>query len=355
MLFSYENCCGTSPENCKRTPSEDEWSLNTHVSNHPCTPVVMLLDSIVRIEFIWYWLDENGKWIEYGKRQPKHCAATISSPELEAAFLADHRGVVFFQAGTQLYELNFQEMVQRNMYYQTQRKVCRWPKLVFFGGGRESTQSHSFESSLPFHLFPSSWDPSALPDIGYKLVEISSSSEEYHEIKELFEKTMEGYIIYRLQRIQNPSLWQVFQWQRDQMKKLNGGKEVDETLLFHGTSTSHLHDICGQNFDWRICGTHGTLYGKGSYFARDASYSHRYCQSDTRIKTMFIARVLVGDYVQGNASYLRPPSRPNQSNRFYDSCVDNLQNPFIFVIFEKYQIYPAYIIEYEQVSHCVVM
>lgn len=48
------------------------------------------------------------------------------------------------------------------------------------------------------------------------------------------------------------------------MKKLNRGKEIDERLLFHGTNTSHLYDICGQNFDWRICGTHGTLYGKGT-------------------------------------------------------------------------------------------
>ncbi|KAH0617007.1 hypothetical protein JD844_028563 [Phrynosoma platyrhinos] len=143
--------------------------------------------------------------------------------------------------------------------------------------------------------------------------------------------------------------------QREQMKKLSGGKEVDERLLFHGTSTSHLHDICAQNFDWRICGTHGTLYGKGSYFARDASYSHRYCHSKTRVKTMIVARVLVGDYVPGNSAYLRPPSRPKQSDCFYDSCVDSLLNPSIFVIFEKHQIYPAYIIEYEQVPYCVVM
>ncbi|XP_044297263.1 protein mono-ADP-ribosyltransferase PARP12-like [Varanus komodoensis] len=246
-------------------------------------------------------------------------------------------------------------MVQRNLHYQTQRKVCRWPRLVFFGGGRESKKRSHSVSSFPSHLFPSSWDKSALPDIGYELVEISSSSEEYKNVKELFEKTMEGYIIQRLRRIQNPSLWQIFQWQREQMKKWNGGKDIEEKLLFHGTSASHLHHICGQNFDWRICGTHGTLYGKGSYFARDASYSHTYCRSDTRIKIMFVARVLVGDYVQGKAAYLRPPSRPNQSNRFYDSCVDCLWNPSIFVIFEKYQIYPAYIIEYEQETNCVVM
>ncbi|XP_039218127.1 protein mono-ADP-ribosyltransferase PARP12-like [Crotalus tigris] len=318
-------------------------------------PVVMLFDSIVRVEFIWYWLDGNGKWIEYGQKDSGHCVSSISSSELEVIFLTDYRGVVFFQAGTQLYSLNFQEMVQRNVYYGTQRKVCRWPRLVFFGGRRKSEKSCRFESSFPFHLFPSNWDQSALPDIGYKLIEISDSSEEYHEIKILFEKTMQDYVIHRLQRIQNPSLWQVFQWQKEQMKKLNRGKEIDERLLFHGTNTSHLYDICGQNFDWRICGTHGTLYGKGSYFARDACYSHAYCKSKSQTKAMFVARVLVGDYAQGKASYVRPPPRPNQSNGFYDSCVDDVLNPSIFVIFEKYQIYPAYIVEYEELSHCAIM
>ncbi|XP_020656084.3 protein mono-ADP-ribosyltransferase PARP12 isoform X1 [Pogona vitticeps] len=317
--------------------------------------VVMLLDSIVRVEFVWYWLDEKGKWIEYGKKNSQHVAAMISSSELEAAFLADQKGIVFFHAGTQLYELNFQEMVQRNVYYQTKRRVCRWPRLVFFGGSQQNDKCRPFESSFPFHEFPSNWDQTALPDIGYKLVKVSESAEDHHEIKEVFELTMEGYVISTIQRIQNPSLWQVFQWQRDQMKKLNGGKEVAERLLFHGTSTSHLHEICEQNFDWRICGTHGTLYGKGSYFARDASYSHAYCHSNTRTKTMIVARVLVGDYVPGKATYLRPPCRPNQGNRFYDSCVDNTLNPSIFVIFEKHQIYPAYIIEYEPVSYCVIM
>ncbi|KAJ6659946.1 hypothetical protein lerEdw1_018143 [Lerista edwardsae] len=342
-----------------------------HQSNHSQTTVVMLLDSIVRLEFVWYWLDETGHWIEYGKKHPEHCAASVSSSELESAFSTDQRGIVFFHAASQLYELNFQEMVQRNVYYQTQRRVCRWPKLVFFGGEHKIEKGSHFESSLPFPLFPSNWDRSALPNIGYKMVEVSKSTEEYNRIKGLFEETMEGYIINRLLRIQNPSLWQVFQWfvfhfipgaeimwrdkQKEQMKKMNGGNEAHERFLFHGTSTSHLHDICRQNFDWRICGTHGTLYGKGSYFARDASYSHQYCQSDTRLKAMFVARVLIGDYVEGNGSYLRPPLRPGQWNSSYDSCVDNLLDPSIFVVFEKHQIYPAYLIEYSQTSRCLVM
>lgn len=38
---------------------------------------------------------------------------------------------------------------------------------------------------------------------------------------------------------------------------------MDERQLFHGTSASFVDAICQQNFDWRICGLHGTAYGKG--------------------------------------------------------------------------------------------
>lgn len=51
--------------------------------------------------------------------------------------------------------------------------------------------------------------------------------------------------------------------QKEQMQKRNGGKRVDEKLLFHGTEESLVDAICDQNFDWRMCGVHGTAYGRG--------------------------------------------------------------------------------------------
>ncbi|KFO75904.1 Poly [ADP-ribose] polymerase 12, partial [Cuculus canorus] len=204
-------------------------------------------------------------------------------------------------------------------------------------------------------VYPRQWDRSALPDIGFELVEVSEISKEYRKIKRLFEKTMKDYLIHRLQRIQNPTLWQVFQWQKEQMKKLNTSKSVDKRLLFHGTNPSHMSAICEQNFDWRICGIHGTMYGKGSYFARDASYAHQYCSSNSGVYSMFVAHVLVGDFVQGNAEYSRPPPRHGNSNRLYDSCVNDPTDPSIFVIFEKHQIYPAYILEYSSEGQCMIL
>ncbi|NXX74520.1 PAR12 polymerase, partial [Urocolius indicus] len=186
-------------------------------------------------------------------------------------------------------------------------------------------------------------------------VEIGSTSAEFNRIKQLFCQTMKNYSVLKIQRIQNPSLWKVFQWQKEQMKRENKGNEVNERLLFHGTKTTFIEAICLHNFDWRICGSNGTSYGKGSYFARDASYSHRYCQPMVKTNIMFVARVLVGDYIRGNAAYVRPPAKSVDGLRFYDSCVDNELNPSIFVVFEKYQIYPEYIIEYkEEEERCLL-
>ncbi|XP_054242952.1 protein mono-ADP-ribosyltransferase PARP12-like [Indicator indicator] len=242
-------------------------------------------------------------------------------------------------------------MVQTNLIFETQRKVARRRKAESFYNGRDRSQNITLSCST----YPPEWNKSALPDVGYKLVTLSDDSHEYGKIKGLFEKTMKNHYIHKLQRIQNPALWQVFQWQKEQMKKLNKLKCVEERLLFHGTNPSHIPAICEQNFDWRICGTHGTMYGKGSYFARDASYSHEYCSPHSGRYSMFVAQVLVGDFVKGKPEYLRPPSRASNSNRLYDSCVDDLTDPSIFVVFEKHQIYPAYILEYSNEFPCVIL
>lgn len=61
---------------------------------------------------------------------------------------------------------------------------------------------------------------------------------------------------------------------------------------------------------------------------------------------MFLARVLVGEYSVGHPMYCRPPSKDTSFTSFYDSCVDDMANPKIYVIFDSNQIYPEYMIEF---------
>jgi len=49
--------------------------------------------------------------------------------------------------------------------------------------------------------------------------------------------------------------------QRDSMS----GESVNEKFLFHGTSKNAVDAICANNFDWRVCGSHGTVYGQGNF------------------------------------------------------------------------------------------
>ena len=127
------------------------------------------------------------------------------------------------------------------------------------------------------------------------------------------------------------------------------GKSVKEKQLFHGTSPEAVTAICKQNFDWRLHGKNATMYGEGSYFAVNASYSHNYAKADTdSCRYMFLADVLVGSYTKGKSSFRRPPPLQswNPESDLFDSCVDDEVHPTIFVVFDTDQFYPAYIIKY---------
>ena len=131
------------------------------------------------------------------------------------------------------------------------------------------------------------------------------------------------------------------------MEKKNQKRMVDERQLFHGTKQEYVDAICRQNFDFRLSGqTSGTRYGKGSYFALTAKYSDCYTEHSNRM--MFVVKVLVGEYKQGNSTFVRPPSKneSNKSSDLYDSCVDDEKNPKVFVIFDLYQVYPEFVIKY---------
>ena len=77
------------------------------------------------------------------------------------------------------------------------------------------------------------------------------------------------------------------------------GASANEKWLYHGSIPTVIKDICVQNLDWRLCGLNATAYGKGSYFALNASYSHKYAKSDSEgCQYMFLAQVLVGQFTQ---------------------------------------------------------
>lgn len=88
-------------------------------------------------------------------------------------------------------------------------------------------------------------------------------------------------------------------------------------------------------------------YGRGIYFATDASYCARDWLSapdHNGIKIIYRAKVVTGHYCAGRKGMRYLPERITGIN--FDSAVDNMTNPTEFNIFNDAQAYPEYCIEF---------
>lgn len=66
------------------------------------------------------------------------------------------------------------------------------------------------------------------------------------------------------------------------------------------------------------------------------------------MKYMYRARVLTGVFCQGQGGMLTPPPKnPSNPTDLYDSVVDNVNNPSMFIIFNDIQAYPEYLITFQ--------
>jgi len=89
------------------------------------------------------------------------------------------------------------------------------------------------------------------------------------------------------------------------------------------------------------------MYGKGVYFAKAAEYSARDAYSrpnSSGEQLIFLCRVLVGEYCQGKQDALTPDVRAGYD--LYDSTVDSMRDPTIFVTYHDAQAYPEYLIRF---------
>lgn len=168
------------------------------------------------------------------------------------------------------------------------------------------------------------------------------------------------------------------------MEKKNGHQN-NEKRLFHGTSELTISHIEKSGFNRSYAGKNGrafskitlifklnipslylicvlylcvvdslmflvtaTAFGKGTYFALNASYSSSNTYSVPNAqghKHMYLCRVLTGDFTTGNSAMIVPPAK-NANCDPYDTVVDNPTAPTIFVVFRDDNAYPEYLITF---------
>ena len=81
------------------------------------------------------------------------------------------------------------------------------------------------------------------------------SCPEYQDVVRKFQATASGLKIQKIERIQNPHLYQSYMVRKQKMDKDTGGNS--ERQLFHGTDAKNVNYINAQGFNRSFCGAYG--------------------------------------------------------------------------------------------------
>uniref|UniRef100_A0A2K5N5R6 Poly [ADP-ribose] polymerase n=1 Tax=Cercocebus atys TaxID=9531 RepID=A0A2K5N5R6_CERAT len=236
----------------------------------------------------------------------------------------------------------------------TVKVVIFQPKLlnVFYDSmKRDLSASPNFQStfSMTTNNLPEHWTD--MNHQLFRMVQLDPGQPEYNTIKDKFTQTCSSYTIEKIERIQNAFLWQSYQVKKRQMDIKNDDTN-NERLLFHGTDADSVTYVNQHGFNRSYAGKNAVFYGKGTYFAVDASYSANdtYSKPDSNgRKHMYVVRVLTGVFTKGHAGLVTPPPKnPHNPTDLFDSVTNNTQSPKLFVIFFDNQAYPEYLITFRR-------
>jgi hypothetical protein len=130
--------------------------------------------------------------------------------------------------------------------------------------------------------------------------------------------------------------------------RMTGG--VHTRWLFHGTDETSTWKIAkNPQSGFAPLASTAALWGRGVYFARDSEYSDAYGFariSSDGTKHIIMCLVLTGMSCLGfDKTLLHTKNRDN--DRTYDSLIDCIANPEIFVVADGSCAYPAYVIHYK--------
>jgi hypothetical protein len=186
--------------------------------------------------------------------------------------------------------------------------------------------------------YPSNWTTMSLNELPIQFISLFRSSQEFQDLSNFFSQSLgkPATVIYSIIRIQNLRLWYIFQ----ELKK-----QISNNIqrLIHGTaSPTHQKLVMYHGFGHSFCS--GGLIGDGIYFAVKASYSDNnpyVLKKTNHRRELFICQVLLGNSSQGQGG-LKSPAQGCHSVFHYNNVHNDM-----FCIFNPYQAYPEYIVQYD--------
>ncbi|XP_073710890.1 protein mono-ADP-ribosyltransferase PARP14-like [Misgurnus anguillicaudatus] len=194
---------------------------------------------------------------------------------------------------------------------------------------------------------PQHWSPMNNTDL-FNVFQLNTKDSEYNDVLKQFRASCPNNNVLKIERVQNPGMWRNYQNNKSVME-IKNGHQNNEKRLFHGTSEQTISHINKRGFNRSYAGQNAAVYGKGTYFALNASYSanNTYSVPNAQgIKHMYLCRVLTGDFTAGSSAMIVPPPKNTTTADLYDTVVDNPAAPTIFVVFRDDNAYPEYLITF---------
>lgn len=243
-----------------------------------------------------------------------------------------------------------EERYVQNVHFQLRNDTVKLQEHLL-SQERRFVESHQFyASSRPGSgSYPVEWQPQKKP---CELQAVTPNSIEWNGVLSHMKKTMSNVNLMKLERVQNRALWDKYSLEMAQMKERNGDSGVSEKLLFHGTRKTDPKVIVDsvKGIDFRYSNPdRSLLWGKGAYFAVNASYSDDYCYRSGKDKQMLLVRVLTGNscrYEYHDPSLTKPPSLPYKKHMLYDTVNGHTNGSLVYVVYDHDRAYPAYLITY---------
>ena len=124
----------------------------------------------------------------------------------------------------------------------------------------------------------------------------------------------------------------------------------EEVDVWHGTGKTNpcaIYEDQQDGFMMQYCSS--GMWGRGIYFAENASYSRNYSFSQNGCHEFLLTRLLVGDAVHimpSNPNLKFPPEKPGSRIR-YNTVTGITGGSKVYIVYENGRAYPNYRVVYQ--------